>query len=139
MDAKARRRFGAVYRIANPYLQRVVAVTYRYALPVGTEITCENGHFICEVVIEYTLDGRNTSENFGNYAPTELPATPHAHMNDFICTDCSARWARFGPYEDARTDAYIIAGIKGPQLHTDTGWWPLLSDLIEHNRRKARK
>ena len=85
---------------------------YRRNPPVGTLVTCENGHVICEIIgrIHDFKTKTSFSGGFGVYRPGQHIAKPGDGAAAFVCSICDAPW---------------IAERQGiAKLHLQDGWWP---------------
>jgi hypothetical protein len=85
--------------------------------PVGTQVTCERGHRICEVVgpLQDWKTKTAFSAGLGNYTPGEHVAVPGTKAWECRCAQCGAPWI------DERLN---VDGRMGAKIHLATGWWP---------------
>lgn len=85
--------------------------------PIGTLVTCENGHRICEIVgpIADWREKTALSAGFGNYTPGEKLVGPGDIAAYCRCQQCGAPWV------DVRPN---VRGTLSAKVHLETGWWP---------------
>ena len=74
-------------------------------LPAGTQITCENGHLICEVAVPLRVDTTPDAAEFTNW---QIP--PLARGDYVPECHCGALWY---------SQTFVSL-----QIHTPDGWWP---------------
>jgi hypothetical protein len=79
------------------------------SLPIGTSITCENGHPICVTVKEIRLHTPVDAMALDGFAAEQHRPVPEQAMDDERCAKCGALWF----------DSELGS------MHTEPyGWWP---------------
>jgi hypothetical protein len=84
---------------------------------IGTLVTCENGHRICEIVgvlMEWETKTARSS-GLGNYTPGERVAGPGTKSWQCRCSQCGAAWI---------DERWSVDGKRAAKIHLETGWWP---------------
>lgn len=89
---------------------------YRKNPPIGTLVTCENGHRICQIVgpIHDFKTKTSYARGFGNYSHGQRVVVRGDGVSACICAVCGAPWVADRP------------GLIGmvAKLHLEDGWWP---------------
>ncbi len=102
---------------------------YSGPLPAGTEVTCENGHRICDtkVAIRPAAVGIPAGQDprphgdvivvkmFHNYAMDQRVPEEASTFDVCVCSSCGAPWIATRP---------TTLGYLATKIHTNNGWWP---------------
>jgi hypothetical protein len=83
------------------------------SLPIGTGITCENGHPICVTIKEVRLHTPVDATALDGFSPEQHCPVPGQAADDERCARCDALWF----------DSELGS------MHTEPyGWWPARVD-----------